>query len=242
MFLYPTLDAMTIEVNHTTRDKERRTIDDVNLIYWFHHKVRSTEIPNSNIAEYQRQQQYHPSSFLIIQQEGKEREKHIERKYRTQKPSYTYHFNIWIRQEIETHCQVSKTLAKRSPGRFHRKTNHHHHGEEWPGTMIALSIELRRSYSSRLYSFIISTAHTECTYNHEQQCEIREPRNYITCQDVITWLNHKISLNVHQHDTYCCVSTQAVQRRVIFSDIYGCVGGLLFILNLIYFTIFIDQL
>ena len=50
-------------------------------------------------------------------------------------------------------------------------------------------------------------------------CEIREPRDHITSQDVITWLNHKISLNVHQHDTYCCVSTQTIQRRVIFSDI-----------------------
>ena len=44
MFLHPTLEALTIEVNHTTRDKERRTINNINLIYWFHHKVRSTEI------------------------------------------------------------------------------------------------------------------------------------------------------------------------------------------------------
>lgn len=83
MLLYPTLNTLTIEINHTTRDKERRTIDDVDLIYWFNHKVRSTEIHNRNIAKHQRQQQYHPSPFLIIQQEGKEREKHIERKYRT---------------------------------------------------------------------------------------------------------------------------------------------------------------
>ena len=130
MFLHPTLETLTIEVNHTTRDKERRTIDDVYLIYWFHYKVRSTEIHNSYIAEYQRQQQYHPSSLLIIQQEGKEREKHIECEHCTKEPSHTYHLYIWIRQEIEAHCQVSKTLAKRTPGRFHRKTNHHHHGEE----------------------------------------------------------------------------------------------------------------
>lgn len=225
MFLHPALNILTIEVNHTTRDKERRTIDDVDPIYWFHHKVRSAEIHNSYIAEYQRQQQYHPSSLLIIKQKGKEREKHIERKYRTQKPSHTYHLNIWIRQEIEAHRQVCKTLAERTPRWGHRKTNHHHHGEKWPGTMIALSIELRRSYFSRLYTFIISTAHTECANNHEQQCEIREPRNYITSQEVITWLNHKISLNVHQNNAYCCVSTQAIQRRVIFSDIYGCGGG-----------------
>lgn len=109
--------------------------------------------------------------------------------------------------------------------------------------MIALSIELRRSYYSGLYSFIISTAHTECTNNHKQQCEIREPRNHITSQNVITWLNHKISLNMHQHNTYSSVSTQAIQRRVIFSDIYGYGGGvLLFILAFIYFTILIDQL
>ena len=87
---------------------------------------------------------------------------------------------MWIRQEIKAHCQICKALTKRTPGWFHRKANHHHHGEEWPGTMIALNIELRRSYCSRLYSFIISTAHTERTNNHEQQCEIREPRNYIT--------------------------------------------------------------
>lgn len=168
MFPYPTLDTQTIEVNQTTRDKERSTIDNIHLTYWFHHKVRSTEIHNSNIAKHQRQQQYHPSSLLIIQQEGKEREKHIECKHCTKEPSHTYHLNIWIRQEIEAHCQVSKTLAKRTPGRFHRKTNHHHHGEEWPGTKIALSIKLRRSYCPRLYTFIISTAHTECTNNHEQ--------------------------------------------------------------------------
>ena len=227
MFLHPTLDTLTIEINHTTRDKERSTINNITT-------TESITIIKSiycYITEHQRQQQYHPSSLLIIKQEGKEREKHIERKYRTQEPSHTYHLNIWIRQEIEAHCQVSKTLAKRTPGRFHRKTNHHHHGEEWPGTMIALSIELRRSYSSRLYSFIISTAHTECTNNHEQQCEIREPRNYITSQEVITWLNHKISLNVHKHDTYGSVSTQAIQRRVIFSDFrrYGGVTNLSFI-------------
>ena len=146
MFLHPTQDTLTIEVNHTTRDKERRTIDNIHLIYWFHNKVRSTEIHNSNIAKHQRQQQYHPSSLLIIQQEGKEREKHIERKYRTQKPSYTYHLNIWIRQEIEAHCQICKALTEQTSGWFHHKANHHHHGEEWPGTMIALSIELRRSY------------------------------------------------------------------------------------------------
>ena len=99
--------------------------------------------------------------------------------------------------------------------------------------MIALNIELRRSYCPRLYTFIISTAHTECTNNHEQQCEICEPRNHIASQDVITWLNHKISLNVHQHDTYGSISTQAIQRRVIFSDIYGCGGVLLFILDFI---------
>lgn len=115
MFFHPILDTLTIEVNHTTGNKERRTIDDVNLIYWFHHKVRSTEIHNRNIAEYQRQQQYQPSPLFIIQQEGKEREKHIESKYRTQKPSYTYHFNIWIRQEIEAHCQICETLAERTP-------------------------------------------------------------------------------------------------------------------------------
>lgn len=219
MFLHPALDTQAVEINHTTGNKERRTIDDVNLIYWFHHKVRSTEIHNSNIAKHQRQQQYHPSSLLIIQQEGKEREKHIECKHCTKEPSHTYYLNIRIRQEIEAYCQVSKALTERTPGRFHRKTNHHHHGEEWPGTMIALSIELSRSYCPRLYTFIISTAHTECTNNHKQQCEIREPRNHITCQDVITWLNHKISLNVHQHNTYGCISTQAIQRRVIFPDI-----------------------
>lgn len=101
--------------------------------------------------------------------------------------------------------------------------------------MIPLSIELRRSYCTRLYTFIITTAHTKCTINHEQQCKIREPRNHITSQDVITWLNHKISLNVHQHNTNSSVSTQPIQRRVIFSDIYGCGGGwvLLFILEFI---------
>ena len=83
MFLHITLDTLTIEINHTTGNKERRTIDDVNLIYWFHHKVRSTEIHNRNIAEYQRLQQYQPSPLFIIQQEGKEREKHIESKYST---------------------------------------------------------------------------------------------------------------------------------------------------------------
>ena len=242
MFFHPTLDTLTIEINHTTSNKERRTIDNIHLIYWFHNKVRSTEIHNRNIAEHQRQQQYHPSSLLIIQQEGKEREKHIERKYRTQEPSHTYHLNIWIRQKIEAHCQICETLAERTPRWVYRKTNHHHHGKEWPGTMIALSIELRRSYFSRLYTFIISTAHTECTNNHEQQCEICEPRNHIASQDVITWLNHKISQNVHQHNTYSSVSTQPIQRRVIFSDIYGCGGVLLFILDFIYFTIFIDQL
>lgn len=224
MFFHPILDILTIEVNHTTGNKERRTIDDVNLIYWFHHKVRSTEIHNRNIAEHQRQQQYHPSSLLIIQQEGKEREKHIECKHCTEEPSHTNYLNIWIRQEIEAHRQVCKTLAERTPRWVHHKTNHHHHGEEWPGTMIALSIELSRSYCSRFDSFIITTAHTESTNNHEQQCEICEPRNHITSQDVITWLNHKISLNVHQHDTYGCVGTQTIQRRVIFSDIYGCGG------------------
>lgn len=120
MFLHPTFDTLTIEVNHTTGNKERRTIDNIHLIYWFHNKVRSTEIPNRNIAEQQRQQQYHPSSLLIIQQEGKEREKHIERKYRTQKPSYTYHLNIGIRQEIEAHCQICKALTERTPGWFVR--------------------------------------------------------------------------------------------------------------------------
>ena len=220
MSLYPTLEPLTIEVNYTTGNKERRTIDDVDLIYWFHHKVWSTKIHNRNIAKHKRQQQYHPSSLLIIQQEGKEREKHIESKYRTQEPSHTYHLNIWIRQEIEAHCQICKALTKRTPRWVHRKTNHHHHGEEWPGTMIALSIELRRSYCSRLYTFIISTAHTECANNHEQQCEIREPWYHITSQYVITWLNHKISLNVHQHDTYGSVSTQTIQRRVIFSCFY----------------------
>lgn len=207
MFLYPSLDTQAIEINHTTDNKERRTIDDVNLIYWFHHKVWSAEIHNSNIAKHQRQQQYHPSSLLIIQQEGKEREKHIERKYRTQEPSHTYHLNIWIRQEIKAHRQVCKALTERTPGWFHHKANHHHHGKEWPCTMIALSIELRWSYCSRLYTFIISTAHTERTYNHEQQCEIREPRNHTTSQDVITWLNRKISPNVHQHNAYGCVGT-----------------------------------
>ena len=207
MFLHPALDTPAIEVNHTTGNKERRTIDDVNLMYWFHHKVWSTEIHNRNIAEYQRQQQYQPSPLFIIQQEGKEREKHIECKHCTKEPSHTYYLNIRIRQEIKAHRQVCKTLAKRTPGRFHRKTNHHHHGEEWPGTMIALSIELRRSYCSRLDSLIISTAHTECTNNHEQQCEIREPRNHITSQDVNTRLNHKINLNVHKHYAYGCVST-----------------------------------
>lgn len=44
MFFHPILEPLTIEINHTTSNKERRTIDDVNLIYWFHHKVRSTEI------------------------------------------------------------------------------------------------------------------------------------------------------------------------------------------------------
>ena len=233
MFLHPTLDSLAIEVNHTTSNKERRTIDDVNLIYWFHHKVRSTEIHNSYIAEYLRQQQYHPSSLLIIQQEGKESKKHIERKYRTQEPAYAYHLNTRIRQEIEAHRQVCKALAEGAPRRVYRKTNHHHHGKEWPGTMIALNIELRRSYCSRLYTFIISTAHTECANNHEQQCEICEPRNHIASQDVITWLNHKISLNVHQHDTYGSISTQAIQRRVIFSEIYGCGGVLLFIFVLV---------
>lgn len=225
MFLHPTLETLTIEINHTTSNKERRTIDNIHLIYWFHNKVRSTEIHNSYIAKHQRQQQYHPSSLLIIQQEGKEREKHIERKYRTKEPSHTFHFNMWIRKEIEAHCQICKTLTGRTPGWFHHKANHHHHGEEWPGTMIALSIKLCRSYSSRLYSFIISTAHTKCTNNHEQQCEICEPRYHITSQEVITRLNHKISLNVHKHDTYGSISTQAVQRRVIFSDLYECVWG-----------------
>lgn len=131
MFLHPTLDSLAIEVNHTTSNKERRTIDDVNLIYWFHHKVRSTEIHNSYIAEYLRQQQYHPSSLLIIQQEGEEREKHIECKYRTKEPSHTYPFNMWIRQEIEAHRQVCKALTEqRTPGWFHHKANHHHHGKE----------------------------------------------------------------------------------------------------------------
>lgn len=131
----------------------------------------------------------------------------------------------------EAHCQICETLAERTPRWGHRKTNHYHHGKEWPGTMIALSIELRRSYSSRLYSFIISTAHTECTNNHEQQCEICEPRNHIASQYVITWLNHKISQNVHQHNTYSRVSTQAIQRRIIFSDFrrYGGVTNLSFI-------------
>lgn len=96
-----------------------------------------------------------------------------------------------------------------------------------------VNIELLRSYCSRLYSLIISTAHTESTNNHEQLCEICEPRNHIASQDVITWLNHKISPNVHQHDAYGCVSTQTIQRRVIFSDIYGCGGVLLFILDFI---------
>ena len=99
--------------------------------------------------------------------------------------------------------------------------------------MIALNIELRRSYCPRLYTFIISTAHTECANNHEQQCEICEPRNHISSQDVITWLNHKISLNVHQHDTYGSISTQAIQRRVIFSEIRWYGGLLLFILDFI---------
>ena len=226
MFLHPILDTLTIEINHTTSNKERRTIDDVDIIYWFHHKVWSAKIHNRNIAKHQRQQQYHPSSLLTIQQEGKKREKHVERKYRTQEPSHTYHLNIWIRQEVEAHRQVCKTLAERTPGWFHHKTNHHHHGEEWPDTMIALSIKLRRSYCSRLYTFIISTAHTECANNHEQQCEIREPWYHITSQDVITWLNHKISLDVHQHNTYSSVSTQPIQRRVIsltFADMGG--GG-----------------
>ena len=238
MFLHPALNTPTIKINHATNNEIRSTIDDI-------HSIESTTIIklfNRNIAEYQRQQQYHPSSFLIIQQESKEREKHIECKYRSKEPSHTYHLNIWIRQEIEAHCQICKTLTERTPGWLHHKANHHHHGEEWPGTMIALSIELRRSYCSRLYSFIISTAHTERTNNHEQQCEIREPRNHTTSQEVITWLNHKISLNVHQHNTYCCVSTQAIQRRVIFSDIYRYGGVLLFILAFIYFTILIDQL
>ena len=83
MLLHPALDTQAIEINYTTGYKEWSTIDDVNLIYWFHHKVRSTEIHNRNIAEYQRQQQYQPSPLFIIQQEGKEREKHIERKYST---------------------------------------------------------------------------------------------------------------------------------------------------------------
>lgn len=239
MFLHPILDTQAIEINHTTGNKERRTIDDVNLIYWFHHKVKSTEIHNSYIAKYQRQQQYHPSPLFIIQQECKEWKKHIERKYRTKKPSYSYHLNIRIRQEIEAHCQICKTLTERTPRWVHHKTNHHHHGKEWPGTMIALSIELRWSYCSRLYSFIISTAHTKCTNNHEQQCEICEPWNHITSQDVITWLNHKISLTVHKHDTYCCVSTQTIQRRVIFSDIRRC-GGVR-ILLLIYLFLFLSS-
>lgn len=226
MFLHPAPDTPAIEVNHTTDNKERRTIDDVDLIYWFHHKARSAEIHNSYIAEYQRLQQYHPSSLLIIQQEGKEREKHTERKYRTQEPSHTYHLNIWIRQEIEAHCQICKTLAERTSRWVHRKTNHHHHGEEWPGTMIALSIELHRSYLSQLYTFIISTAHTEYTNNHKQQCEIREPWYHITSQDVITWLNHKINLNVHQNNTYSSVSTQSIQRGVIFSYFCWCGGKL----------------
>ena len=243
MFLHITLDTLTIEINHTTGNKEWCTIDDIHLIYRFYHKVWSTEIHNRNIAKHQRQQQYHPSSLLIIQQEGKEREKHIERKYRTQEPSHTYHLNIWIRQEIKAHSQVCKALTERTPGWFHHKANHHHHGEEWPGTMIPLSIELRRSYCSRLYTFIISTTHTECTNNHEQQCEIREPRNHITSQEVITWLNHKISLNVHKHDTYGSVSTQSIQRRVILSDIYGCVWGTIIAhFEFHYCTIFIDQL
>lgn len=235
MFLHPILDTLTIEINHTTRDKERSTINNINLIHWFHHKFWSTEIHNRNIAEYQRQQQYQPSPLFIIQQEGKEREKHIERKYRTQEPSHTYHLNIWIRQEIEAHRQVCKTLAERTPRWVHRKTNHHHHGEEWSGTMIALSIKLRRSYCSRLYTFIISTAHTECANNHEQQCEIREPRYHITSQYVITWLNHKISQNVHQHNTNSCISTQAIQRRVIFSDIRRC-GGVTNLSFIFFFT------
>ena len=240
MFLHITLDTLTIEINHTTGNKEWCTIDDILLIYWFHHKVWSTEIHNSYIAKYQRQQQYHPSPLFIIQQEGKERKKHIKRKYRTKEPSHTYHLNIWIRQEIKAHRQVCKALTESTQGWFHHKANHHHHGKEWPGTMIALSIELRRSYCSRLYTFIISTAHTECTNNHKQQCEIREPRNHTTSQDIITWLNHKISLNVHKHDTYCCVSTQTIQRRVIFSDIRRCGGGVS-ILLLIYLFLFLSS-
>lgn len=52
MFFHPILEPLTIEINLTTSNKERRTIDDVNLIYWFHHKVWSTEIHNRNIAKH----------------------------------------------------------------------------------------------------------------------------------------------------------------------------------------------
>ena len=223
MLLYTTFNAMAIEVNHTTSDEERSTIDDVYFINRLHHKVWCTKVRNGNIAEHQRQQHHLPSPLLVIEQECEERKQHIEREYRSQEPPHAYHLDIWIRQEIEAHRQVGEALAERAPRWFHHKTYHHHHGEERPCAVIPLGIKFGWSYRSRLHSLIITAAHGECTDNHKEQCKVGEPRNHVTRQNIHTWLDCHVSLYVHQHDAYGSVSTQAIQRRVIFSDIprYG---------------------
>lgn len=200
MFLHPVLDTIPIEINHTASNKEWRTIDDVDLINWFHHEVRSTEIGNRNRAEHQRQQQYHPPSLLIIKQEREKRKQHVESKDRTQEPTNTYHLDIRIRQEVETHRNISKTLAERAPRRFHHKANRHHHGEERPRAVIPLGIKLDWRNRPRFHTFIIATTHAECTDNHEEQGEVGEPRYHLTRQNVRTRLDSHICLYVHQHN------------------------------------------